>query len=140
MLQPALSRVCASRRHSGYTLIELLIVLAIIATLASIAVPGWRMYSARARRTEALVALKTIHDLQIAFFAENDQYANSFLNLGFDLGGPGLQSDGSVHKSGHPDQPTQGFRPRLTEETDSQPEPVLARGLSGKVQLQQSSG
>ena len=86
----------ATARRFGYTLLELLVVVAIVGVLASIAVPGWRMYSARARRTEALLALKSVHELQVAFYSENDQYADSFLDLGFDIGGPGLQPDGTV--------------------------------------------
>jgi prepilin-type N-terminal cleavage/methylation domain-containing protein len=84
------------RRRDGFTLLEMMVVVAIIGVLAALAVGNMNKYSARARRSEALLALKTIHDLQVAFYGENTQYADSFADLGFDIGGPGLQPDGTA--------------------------------------------
>ena len=73
-----------------------MVVVAIIGVLAALAIGNMSKYSARARRSEALLALKTIHDLQVAYYGENTQYSDTFLDLGFDIGGPGLQPDGTA--------------------------------------------
>ncbi len=73
-----------------------MVVVAIAGVLAALAIGNMNKFSARARRSEALLALKTIHDLQVSYYGENTQYADSFLDLGFDIGGPGLQPDGTA--------------------------------------------
>ena len=64
-------------RQAGFTLIELMIVVALVALLAAIAVPSYRQYVIRANRTEATSALMSIATAQEKFFLANNAYAAS---------------------------------------------------------------
>jgi type IV pilus assembly protein PilA len=69
-----------SREEAGFTLVELLIVVALIGALAAIAIPNFLMYQARSRRSEAYVNLAAIARSQKSFFAEKDTYHDSELS------------------------------------------------------------
>ncbi len=58
----------------GFTLIELMIAIAIIGILAASAVPMYSTYRQRARAAEAQIMLKQLADAQIAFFLDNNQF------------------------------------------------------------------
>lgn len=61
--------------NRGFTLTELLIVLAIISILAAIAIPAYIGQQRSAARTEAYSNLESLRLLEEQFFAENSQYA-----------------------------------------------------------------
>ncbi len=61
----------------GFTLVELLIVLAIISILALIAIPAYIGQQKRAARTEAYSNLETLRLLEEQFFADNGDYTAS---------------------------------------------------------------
>ncbi len=64
----------------GFTLTELLIVIAILGILVSIAVPAYLGQQKRAARTEASSNLENLRLLEEQFFAENGAYAGTAAN------------------------------------------------------------
>jgi prepilin-type N-terminal cleavage/methylation domain-containing protein len=61
-------------RGNGFTLIEMMIVTAIIGLLAAVAVPGFFAYQSKARRTEAFVNVTGIVRSQRSYQAERDVF------------------------------------------------------------------
>jgi prepilin-type N-terminal cleavage/methylation domain-containing protein len=67
-------------KPSGFTLTELMIVVAIIAILAAVAVPAYMKYVKSARTTEATANLAAIQSFEESYFSDNDQYVTAGAN------------------------------------------------------------
>lgn len=65
------------RLIKGFTLIELMIVVAVIGVLASIALPSYRSYIVRAARVEAQAEMLELASLQEKIFLNRNSYAFS---------------------------------------------------------------
>jgi len=64
------------RNTAGFSLLELMVVVAIIGILAAMAIPRYNIFRARARQSEAKTSLGVIFTLQEAFKIEKEKYYN----------------------------------------------------------------
>ena len=62
------------KNKKGFTLIELMIVVAIIGILAAIAIPNFLKFQAKSKQSEAKTNLKGIYTAETAYFGENNTY------------------------------------------------------------------
>ncbi len=67
---------------SGFSLIELMIVVAIVGILASIAYPSFREQIMKSRRSDAMDALSQAASMQERWFTEHSSYTTNINNLG----------------------------------------------------------
>ena len=68
---------CMGKHARGFTLIELMIAVAIIGILASIAIPAYQQYVLRANRADAQAILMETAQFMERFFTTNNTYAGA---------------------------------------------------------------
>jgi type IV pilus assembly protein PilE len=69
--------------HQGFTLLEIIIVLAILSLLAAVAYPSYTQYRLKTQRTDGQTALHTLALQMERYFTENNTYNHAtFQKLG----------------------------------------------------------
>jgi type IV pilus assembly protein PilE len=80
-------RNCWSRhlrqRHGGFTLMELVVAMVIVAILAAIALPSYQNYVRKSRRSSAKSALLDLASREEQYFATKNVYASNLSELGY---------------------------------------------------------
>ena len=74
-------RRMTSTRQAGFTLIEVMVVVAIAAILASIAWPAYQNQVMRGRRSDAISALAAISQAQERWRSDNPTYQSTLADL-----------------------------------------------------------
>jgi prepilin-type N-terminal cleavage/methylation domain-containing protein len=69
------------RNNKGFTLIELMIVVAIIAILAAIAIPNFLNFVTKTKRSEVKYNLSAIYKAEVSYFGEANAFSNSFQEI-----------------------------------------------------------
>ena len=75
------------KKRSGFSLLELLVVLVIVGILASVAYPSYVDSVRKANRSEAIAELQNILAAQERYFLANRTYAKDLTLLGYPAGG-----------------------------------------------------
>jgi len=72
-----INRANLRTEHSGFTLVELMITVAILAVLAAVAIPMYSNYMNRAKQSDAIIGLKAAQMAQEQYFSENNDYSST---------------------------------------------------------------
>ena len=71
------------RNNEGFTLVELMVVVAIIGILAAVAIPNFQTYQAKSKTSEAKLLLSAIYMAETSFIADADTYATCLEDMGY---------------------------------------------------------
>ena len=80
-----------TKYESGFSLIELMIVVAIIGMLVAVGIPQYAKFQAKARQSEAKAALTNVFTAQKSFRVEWQYFTYDLKNTGFSMAGKNLR-------------------------------------------------
>jgi type IV pilus assembly protein PilA len=102
------------RSSAGFTLVELMVVVAILGILAAIAIPTLSVYIRRAKTSEARIQLSKMFDSTVAYF-QFDHVERGDVD---ELGSGGTVTPSSTHRCPHPANSPAGGAAGLTPDID----------------------
>ena len=72
------------KNPTGFTLVELMVVVAIIGILSAIAVPNFKKYQAKSKQSEAKIQLAAIYNSEVGAQSDYDTYATCLMRMGYE--------------------------------------------------------
>jgi type IV pilus assembly protein PilA len=132
---------------SGFTLVELMVVVAIIGILSAVAIPNFKSYQAKAKTSEAKLALSNVFTAETAFNNDYNSYAKciKFMGVAQPIIGTnyyafgfqdGLNAPVIEEAKGCTDA---GFGWSATKTADQSKAPVLAPELSANTRADETT-
>ncbi|MDP7321295.1 MAG: prepilin-type N-terminal cleavage/methylation domain-containing protein [Bacteriovoracaceae bacterium] len=79
-----MKKIVSQMGQKGFTLVELMIVVAIIGILSAVAVPNFKRYQAKSKTSEAKIQLAAAYTAEQAFYGDFGIYHNCFQYMGYD--------------------------------------------------------
>lgn len=79
--------------NAGFSLVELMVVVAIIGILAAVAIPNYTKFQRRARAAEGKTMLSAIYDGEKSSFASYEGYSTNFAIMGFAPEGQNMRTN-----------------------------------------------
>ncbi|WP_434634231.1 type IV pilin protein [Chromobacterium sp. CV08] len=79
-------KVRNKRAPGGFSLLELVIAMAVLAIVAAIAIPSYRTFILQSNRTAAKTALQDLATRQESYYSLNNGYASQLATLGYASG------------------------------------------------------
>lgn len=73
------------RKEEGFTLVELMVVVAIVGILSAVAIPNFKKYQAKSKTTEARLQLASIYSAEIAIQSDYDSFATCLTDAGYSI-------------------------------------------------------
>jgi type IV pilus assembly protein PilA len=70
-------------KDEGFTLVELMVVVAIIGVLSAVAIPNFKKYQAKSKTSEAKLQLSAMYTAQQSFYSDYDTYAVCLEFMGY---------------------------------------------------------
>lgn len=75
--------LCSSKCANGFTIVELLVTIAVIGILTQLSITSYQRNAGRSRQSEAKIALTSIYTLEKSFYSEYSAYIPSFTAIGY---------------------------------------------------------
>jgi type IV pilus assembly protein PilA len=87
------------RRQDGFTLVELMVVVAIIGLLSAVAIPNFKKYQAKAKTSEAKLQLSAVYTAMQSWYSDFDNYGGCLNLMGYD---PAVERPSRYYAVGFP--------------------------------------